>query len=151
MWSQNLRADDMPIKPENKKRYPADWTMIVELIRVRSGNRCECTGECGDDHHGRCGLEHLQVGYRHSDGRFFPHLTTDEVVSMFGEFRSLRRVKIVLTTAHLDHVPEHCDPSNLRHMCQRCHLLYDREHHKETAAATRRAADESRVATGEMK
>jgi hypothetical protein len=49
----------------------------------------------------------------------------------------------VLTIAHLDHVPEHCDPGNLRAMCQGCHLHYDREHHAQTAAATRRAAREA--------
>ncbi|MEU5948524.1 hypothetical protein ABZ793_23595 [Micromonospora sp. NPDC047465] len=47
--------------------------------------------------------------------------------------------RVVLTTAHLDHTPENCDPANLRPMCQGCHLHYDRDHHRETAAATRRA------------
>jgi hypothetical protein len=46
--------------------------------------------------------------------------------------------KVVLTTAHLDHTPENCDPANLRAMCQGCHLHYDREHHAETAYRTRR-------------
>ncbi|WP_230949697.1 hypothetical protein [Burkholderia pseudomultivorans] len=45
----------------------------------------------------------------------------------------------MLTTAHLDHVPEHCDLSNLRHWCQRCHLTYDAEQHRANAAHTRRA------------
>ena len=35
--------------------------------------------------------------------------------------------------------PEHCDPTNLRAYCQACHLSYDAEHHRATAAATRRA------------
>jgi hypothetical protein len=48
-------------------------------------------------------------------------------------------VKIVLTIAHLDHVPEHCDDDNLKAMCQKCHLKYDAEHHAKNAAATRRA------------
>ena len=48
--------------------------------------------------------------------------------------------KVVLTTAHLDHTPENCDPANLRAMCQGCHLHYDRDHHAETARATREAA-----------
>jgi hypothetical protein len=47
--------------------------------------------------------------------------------------------RIVLTTGHLDHTPENCDLSNLRHWCQRCHLHYDRGHHNETAYSTRRA------------
>ncbi len=45
---------------------------------------------------------------------------------------------IVLTIAHLDHVPENCDPGNLAAMCQRCHLRYDAGHHRKTAYKTRR-------------
>lgn len=33
--------------------------------------------------------------------------------------------RVVLTTAHLDHRPENCDPENLAALCQRCHLRYD--------------------------
>lgn len=50
---------------------------------------------------------------------------------------------VVLTTAHLDHVPEHLDDDNLRAMCQGCHLHYDRDHHAETRARTRTAAIEA--------
>jgi len=37
----------MPIKPENKDRYPKNWKQISEYIRfVRAGNRCEvCNAE----------------------------------------------------------------------------------------------------------
>lgn len=35
----------MPIKPENKARYPKDWKAISKAIRERSGGRCECHGE----------------------------------------------------------------------------------------------------------
>lgn len=55
-------------------------------------------------------------------------------------------VKIVLTIAHLDHVPENCDPSNLRALCQMHHLRYDAKHHAETARQTRRA----RLAIGDL-
>ena len=35
----------MPIKPENKKRYPKSWKSISEYIRyVRANNRCEFCG-----------------------------------------------------------------------------------------------------------
>jgi 5-methylcytosine-specific restriction endonuclease McrA len=47
--------------------------------------------------------------------------------------------KVVLTVAHLDHVPENCAPDNLRALCQRCHLAYDREHHRVTRAESARA------------
>ena len=44
----------MPIRPENKERYPADWTAISLATRERAKWRCECEGECGRGHRERC-------------------------------------------------------------------------------------------------
>ena len=99
----------MPIRPENRARYPKDWKAIVERVRDRSGDLCEGSPAFPD-----C---------RAPNGH--PHPETGS--------------RVVLTTGHLNHVPEDCDLPNLKHWCQRCHLVYDREHHAETAAATRRA------------
>lgn len=38
--------------------------------------------------------------------------------------------KVVLACAHRDHTPENCDDANLVAFCQRCHLRYDRHHHR---------------------
>jgi hypothetical protein len=103
----------MPIRPENKGRYPKDWKQISERIRfVRAGGRCECEGECGRGHYGRCPNVHLQPAY--GTGK-----------------------TVILTVAHLDHTPEHCADDELRAMCQGCHLHYDRDHHAQTRLATR--------------
>ena len=105
----------MPWKPENRARYPKNWREISRSIRARAGDRCECMGECGlHTTTGRCTEVHLEPA-KYAKGR------------------------VVLTCAHLDHTPENVDPSNLRSMCQRCHLRYDRDHHAETAANTRAA------------
>lgn len=104
----------MPIRPENKHRYPKDWKAIVAKVRDRSDNRCECQGECGLHRGRRC-------------------------KEVNGAAATWARGKIVLTTAHLNHTPEDNRMENLRHMCQRCHLLYDRDHHRETAERTRDA------------
>lgn len=109
----------MPILPENRGRYPADWKAISEAIKERAGWRCECTGECGRPY------LHLDVDERCRNRHGQPAYGTGS--------------KVVLTTAHLNHTPEDCDPGNLKAMCQGCHLHYDRDHHAETAAATRRA------------
>ncbi|MFD4738688.1 hypothetical protein ACFWNQ_15145 [Streptomyces virginiae] len=110
----------MPIRPENRGRYPSDWPTISRRIRFgRAGSRCECVGECGrGTHDGRCPNQHGQPAYGTGS-------------------------RVILTTAHLDHTPENCDPANLRAMCQGCHLHYDRQHHAQTRAATRRAAAEA--------
>ncbi len=95
----------MPIAPENRGRYPAEWPVISLRIRKeRAGDRCECQGECGHDHGGRCPESN-------------------------GQTHSITGSKVVLTVAHLDNTPEHCEDENLRAMCQRCHLAYDRDHH----------------------
>lgn len=109
----------MPIRPENRERYPADWPAISNAIKERAGWRCECTGECGRPY------LHLDVDARCRNRHGEPAYGTGS--------------KVVLTTAHLDHTPEHCDPANLKAMCQGCHLHYDREHHAQTRAATQRA------------
>ena len=99
----------MPISPENQKRYPADWKKIVAGIRERSGNCCEGSP--------------AYPGCRAANGE--PHPVTGS--------------RVVLTTGHLDHMPENCDPGNLKHWCQRCHLTYDAKHHAETAYMNRRS------------
>ena len=91
----------MPIRPENRERYPKDWKVISLRIReVRAEWRCECAGECGIEHDTRCDAMHGE-----------PHPNTGS--------------KVILTVAHLDHVPENCDDENLKAMCQRCHNRYD--------------------------
>lgn len=103
----------MPIAPENRARYPSDWKTISARVRFeRAGGRCECEGECGVDHAGRCLAEH-------------------------GKQNPMTGSLVVLTTAHLDHTPENCEDGNLKAMCQRCHLRLDRDHHAKNARATR--------------
>lgn len=101
----------MPIRPENKKLYPDNWTEIVEQIRKRSGNHCE-----------GCGLKNGAYGYRDLNG-CFQELELIEAEAMAADGDKV--LKIVLTTAHLDHNPENCNLDNLRHWCQKCHNGYD--------------------------
>jgi hypothetical protein len=45
----------MPIRPENRDRYPANWPEISGAIENRAGWRCECEGESGrGSHTSRC-------------------------------------------------------------------------------------------------
>ena len=115
----------MPIRPENRARYPKDWSKISRRIRfVRAKGRCECRGECGSSSH----LQNQGWGNERCDAQHGePHPDTGSTV--------------VLTVAHLDHTPEHCDDENLRAMCQRCHLAYDRDHHAETRRKRNAVAD----------
>lgn len=110
----------MPIKPENRKRYPSNWKSIRERILDRAGHRCEGSPDFPD-----CRAENYKL-----------HPDTGSMV--------------VLTVGHMDHIPENCDgmdsggpvlpifASNLRAWCQRCHLNYDQAHHIANAARSRR-------------
>ncbi|RPE27213.1 hypothetical protein [Kitasatospora cineracea] len=110
----------MPIRPENRDRYPDNWPDISQHIRFdRAAGRCECVGECGrGTHPGRC--PNFHDGEAYGTGS-----------------------KVVLTTAHLNHQPEDCHPENLRAMCQGCHNAYDAAHRRQTRAETRRRAAEN--------
>jgi len=85
----------MPIREENRARYPKDWKAISLSVRQSAGNRCE-----GSPAYPDCRAENGQ-----------PHPETGS--------------KVVLTVAHLDHQPENCDRSNLKAWCQHCHNTYD--------------------------
>lgn len=91
----------MPIKKENKSRYPKNWKEISKMVRFdRAKNKCEF-----------CQAENYQ-----------PHPIT--------------KSKVILTVAHLDHTPENCDLDNLKALCQRCHLNYDKNFHSKNRKLT---------------
>ena len=85
----------MPIRPENRERYPKDWKAISLEVRLAAGWCCEGS-PAYPDCRARGGEAHPVTG-------------------------SL----VVLTVAHLDHKPENCDRANLKAWCQRCHNTYD--------------------------
>ena len=124
----------MPIKPENKGRYPKNWKQISERIRFyRAGGKCEV-----------CGIENGLEGWRVGDGTFYSveAFSNDWIAPQHEDelcaiVARKRPVKIVLTVAHLDHTPENCDDDNLKAMCQRCHNIYDQPHRKANARKTR--------------
>lgn len=100
----------MPIRPERKALYPADWPAIsLRIRRDRAGWRCE---------------------WREPDGR--------RCEAVQGQPHPVTGSKVVLTTAHLDHDETVSDPERLRAWCQWHHLSYDAAHHRRNAAETRR-------------
>lgn len=135
----------MPIKPENKAAYPADWDAISRAAKERAGWKCQHEG---------CTASQYSVG-RWIGDEWKPHAdyasTYAHARQMAAEYSFFlfgdglppkgepRVIVIVLTTAHLDHNPASCAPENLAALCQRHHLAYDQQHHNESAYMTRMA------------
>ena len=108
----------MPIRPENKARYPKDWKKIRARILDRAKHCCEF-----------CGVPNYVYRFK-GEGALTETYT---YTRMWPE-----QTRIVLTIAHLDHIPEHCGEDNLRALCQRCHLAYDAQLHQQNSYETRR-------------
>ncbi len=118
---------DVPIRPELRQLYPADWREISARVRFeRAGEKCQ---GCGRPHLGR--LRCLP------DGRWF-----DEEAATWRDRRGrparwpdlvemtrLRTTRVVLAAAHLDSDPANNRLANSRSLCQRCHMLHDRPYH----------------------
>lgn len=102
--------------------YPPDWTAISAKIRGRAGDRCECEGECG--------LHRTHPGPRRCTERN-------------GRPAWWAKGIVVLTVSHLNHDPSDCRHENLKAFCNRCHLRYDIEHHKQSRVINRRRAAEA--------
>jgi hypothetical protein len=125
----------MPIRPENKARYPADWQQIRMRILARAGNCCE-----------RCRVANHAWGYR--EGETFHRVSKPAIIEAVRSGREWVKppiqwgphkiIEIVLTIAHLNHVVKDCSDDNLQALCQRCHLAHDHVHHQQTAYRTRR-------------
>lgn len=117
----------MPVRPENKHFYETpEFKRARAQVRERSEvdqvcehtgelyrvMRCECVGDCGLDHGGRCVEVHLRDGQR-VNGR------------------------VVLSTAHVDQDPSNNRLDNLRMLCQLCHNRIDAPHRARNGASTR--------------
>ena len=104
----------------NLSDYPKNWKEISAEIRLRSGGRCECTGECGlhngrdliDTYNGRC-KEMNNTKAKYAKG------------------------SVILTTAHLCHKTKCARRSHLKSLCQKCHLRLDIDLHIKHSKETR--------------
>jgi 5-methylcytosine-specific restriction endonuclease McrA len=95
----------MPISPEKKKLYPANWKEIRARILTRANNECEL-----------CGVPNHTTIIR-LEGVFW--------MSDVPEWEGVHRVWIVLTVHHLDFNPQNNEDWNLMALCQKCHNKLD--------------------------
>jgi len=90
----------MPIRPENRDRYPFDWSAIRARILFRAGERRGRWSIITEARCEWCGAENHR-----------PHPETDSMV--------------VITIAHLNHTPEDYADGSLAALCQLCHNRLD--------------------------
>jgi hypothetical protein len=118
----------MPIRPELRPLYPANWRQLSREIRFeRDAGRCR-----------HCGRPHGGVILCLPDGRWFDpdRQTWRDARGRPARWPDLleaippRTTRVVLAAAHLDHNPANSRRRNLRSLCQRCHLLHDRPQHR---------------------
>lgn len=130
----------MPIRPEMKERYPANWPEIRANILARAEGKCEW-----------CNVPNGAVGFWAQHGildeaafiRVDPaslesagYSVNAQVRPTGGDFGSfadarLKVSRIVLTIAHIhDHDPANVADDNLAALCQRCHNRHDVAHRR---------------------
>ena len=121
--------------PIDYKRYPPNWLKEIRpRIMQRANNTCECEG---------CNFKHLEevwaVKHKGKTTGWFrdfeeaniqPKTIESKRNKKSGKVELVpnpKKVKIVLTIAHLDHDEANHDVSDerLMAMCQLCHLRYD--------------------------
>lgn len=143
----------MPIRPERKHLYPANWkTEIVPMLKERSGDCCEA-----------CGVKNGAIIWRN---RTKSHWTYADILrrhnlpqdasdndlrnslpmmwNIKGNMQPYNKllsiwfseVKIILTGAHINHDETDNRPENLAYWCQLHHNRHDAKHR----AANRRPA-----------
>jgi hypothetical protein len=132
----------MPIRAELRHHYGRVWRTVVRpRILARAGNRCE---ECGKPNGKKVETITAAVASsrvmwwrtRKTPRWWHSPQTALEPWQLLGRRGSPppRKICVVLTVAHLNHVPGDDRDENLRALCQWCHLHYDRAHHAETRA-----------------
>jgi hypothetical protein len=136
----------MPIRSDLRHFYrgPA-WKATRDRIMKRAKNRCE---QCGKPNHRRVWV-YRSAGYGQywtlvkGDGQRWTYCISGVSGSfkLFGaQWKEARRIRVVCTVAHLNHVAGDDRDENLRFWCQWCHLNWDKLHHRETRARRKDAA-----------
>lgn len=141
----------MPIKPENRAKYPPDWPEIRLRILERDGHKCKF-----------CSVPNYALGCRDDAGLFCHALPKGERMTKLewpkpgdwawcsrGDKQEIygRILRIVLTIAHVENPdPADCRDENLTALCQRCHNHLDAAMRRANAQRTMRA----RRATGDL-
>lgn len=114
--------------PMNRSLYPPNWEELSANLKDEVGQRCE-----------QCGIPNGIYIYRNkfNPAKWISAVDDEDELYYHRTEYPRNPHQVVLTTAHLDHNPANNERSNLRVLCQRCHLIYDLPHHQENSKKTR--------------
>lgn len=117
----------MPIRPDLRPLYKTpEARAAFQACRDRAGNQCQhCGARGGSTYKAECRCDAGST----REGTTCPRCKGS----------GIRRVRVVMTVAHLDHAPTNNRADNLAHLCAACHLRHDAEHHAESRRAARDA------------
>ena len=120
--------------PINYKEYPPNWkTEIRPAVLKRAGELIDLMtkevireADCED-----CGCPNRHLIYRPVKGKSDWELAPEGLEADAMALDGIKFTKVILTIAHLDHDKLNHDVKldRLKALCQRCHLLYDKNHH----------------------
>jgi len=114
----------LPIKPENKDKYPDDWDETREATLKKYNNRCAF-----------CGVENHTFGYRDENGKF---IKVEEGCALdIAALDGYKIIEIVLTRAHLNQDETDNREENVKPLCQKCHNNLDAARRAQTRYMTK--------------
>ena len=128
----------MPIRPQHRWLYPIDWPQISASIRfsaapkVGASGAAARTGASSFTSATAAGGTSKRRSGATAKGKALARLPA-RAPSPEGE--AIRTTKVILAAAHLDHDPGNNRPRNLKALCQRCHMLHDRDEHQRRRVA----------------
>jgi len=99
----------------NRQRYAENWedTIRPDILK-RDGYQCVI-----------CGVRHRKSYVFEKDGSFF--LIPEDEIKEWKSYGD-KAYKVFLQIAHLDNNPGNNNYENLKAMCPKCHLRYDKKH-----------------------
>lgn len=101
--------------PMQRSRYPKNWDAIAMRVKIQANWECqECGRMCKKKSESWNEFVERVVPKAHS---LYSYDLLEEIC--------LKPKRFVLTVAHLDHLPENCDYSNLKALCSVCHCRMD--------------------------
>jgi len=135
--------------PIDYKKYDKDWkTVIRPAILERAENKCE---QCGVEN-GKAIFRGKYQGvdvYQDGNANIYNAANSELIVEEGWDYdvqpstgdENQKAIKVVLTISHTDHDISNNDYSNLKALCQRCHLRHDAAHHARTRSKNKKQID----------